>query len=127
MSRRQNGAALTEVRTAPLMWWLVGAVVGGGTAAAGAFRTTAEALLLGVGDSACDQFTGNTVGQLRQRRSSGGFFGWCEWWCRRLRSSSAAGLADSSKGSVDSRGNVGELRLIGSRDILSIAPSFSVI
>jgi hypothetical protein len=48
----------------------------GGTASADAGCTTSEALLLGVGDSAGDQITGNTEGQLRQRRSSGGFFGW---------------------------------------------------
>jgi hypothetical protein len=56
---------------------LVGAVVGG-TTSAGAGRTTFEAPLFGVGDSAGDQLTGNTVRHLRQGLSSGGFFSWCE-------------------------------------------------
>jgi hypothetical protein len=56
---------------------LIGVVVGG-TTSTGAGRSTSEALLFGVGDSAGDQLTGNTVRQLRHGLSSGGFSSWCE-------------------------------------------------
>jgi len=56
------------------MWVLVDPAFGAATAVA-AGRTTFEAPLLGVGDSTGDQLTGNTVGHLRQGRSSGGFSG----------------------------------------------------
>ena len=143
LRRAPSGAALTEVRTAPVcsqvvspysmayrrpragIHDLVDAAVGG--TAAGAGRATSEASLLGVGDSAGDQLTGNTVGHLRQGRSSGEFSGWCEWWRRRCRSSSAEAVGDSSKASPDSRGNVGELRSDRCRDMFCIGPSFSVI
>ena len=108
------------------MGCLVGAAVGGGPSA-GSGRTTFEAPLLGIGDSAGDQLRGNTVWHVRQGRSSGEFSGWCEWWCRRRRSLPAGAVGDSSKGSPDIRGNVGELRSDRCRDKLSIGPSFSVI
>jgi hypothetical protein len=50
----------------------------GGTTSAGAGRTTFEAPLFGVGDSAGDQRTGDTMGHLRHGLSSGGFTSWCE-------------------------------------------------
>jgi hypothetical protein len=125
VSAERNGAALTEMRAAPL-GCLVGAAVGG-TTSAGAGRMTSEASLLGVGNSAGDQLTGNTVGHLRQRRSSGGFSGWCGWWCRRRRRVPADAVGDSSKGSPDCRGNVGELRSDRCCDIVSIGPFCSVI
>jgi len=56
---------------------LVGAAVGG-TTSAGAGHTTFEAPLFGVGDSAGDQLTGNTVRHLRHGLSWGGFSSWCE-------------------------------------------------
>jgi hypothetical protein len=125
VSAERNGAALTEMRAAPL-GCLVGAAVGG-TTSAGAGRMTSEASLLGVGNSAGDQLTGNTVGHLRQRRSSGGFSGWCGWWCRRRRRVPADAVGDSSKGSPDCRGNVGELRSDRCCDIVFIGPFCSVI
>lgn len=120
-----DGAALTEVRAAPMRCSVVAAV--SCAASAGVARTTSEASLLGVGDSVGDQFTGNTVGQLRQGRSSSGFSGWCEWWCRRRRRWPADAVGSSSKGSPDNRGNVGELRSDRCRDIVSSGPFFSVI
>jgi hypothetical protein len=50
----------------------------GSTPPAGAGRTTFEAPPFGVGDSAGDQLTGNTVRHLRQGLSSGWFCSWCE-------------------------------------------------
>lgn len=86
---------------------LVGAVVCGTTSAA-AGRTTCESSLFGVGDSAGDQLRGNAVRHLRHGLSSGGFSGWCEWWRRRRRNPPADAVGDTSNGSLDNRGNVGE-------------------
>src|SRR4029078_13523995 len=101
---------------------LVGAAFGG-TTRAGAGHTTFEAPLFGVGDSAGDQLTGNTVRHLRQGLSSGGFISWWERCCQRRRSSPADAVGDSSNGSMGNRGNVGELRLERGRAVY-IAPFF---
>lgn len=123
MPQEWRGAALTG--GAASRWSsLVGAVVGG-TTSARAGRTTTESSLFGVGDSAGDQFTGNTVGHLRQGLSSGDFSGWCERW-RRRRSSPADAVRDSPNGSLDNRGNVGEWRFERGLDAISLAPSYEI-
>lgn len=123
MPQEWRGAALTGGGCVAVVV-LVGAVVGG-TTSARAGRTTSESSLFGVGDSAGDQFAGNAVGHLRHGLSSGDFSGWCEWWGRR-RSSPADAVGDSSNGSLDNRGNVGEWRVERGLDKISGAPPFHI-